>query len=228
MKNGLKKFLLALTLIAGISGYFVYDSLKRPSKKDIPKSSPQILPGSQTTAGKHVYPETIVGKIVTLKKLSLDHAFDFYQAFSPTVRKSLEFPETISYGYIYSVIDERVEEQNKGLLISYTIWEKDTLIGEVKIVDKKHDDTFDYGQLAMWLNEKYWGGGRIQEALKLISREYFLDHPSEKTYNAHVREWNTRSQKSMEKFGFKRIGNHFKDGKLFAIVYELNSDVVFQ
>ena len=111
------------------------------------------------------------------------------------------------------------------LWILIPIWDKkdNKLIGNIQIREK--DDSHP-GQLSMWLNENYRGGGRITEAMFMISKAYFEAYPKEPSYNAHVKAWNYRSVGAMEKFGFVRVGE--KDDKEFGkrFVYELSRETV--
>jgi RimJ/RimL family protein N-acetyltransferase len=84
------------------------------------------------------------------------------------------------------------------------------LIGTLEIREKNDKDP---GQFGCWLNERYRGGGRIQEAIKLITNIYFrlTDVP---LFTAHVRLWNKRSYRALLKAGFTDTGKfYYEDGK---------------
>ena len=218
-KNFFKNIILISLLGAGgYLGYHFY-STSGQQKPVVQRTAKQLVVPHKTIS----YPEEIVGKIITLKKLKLRHAYEYYSMFSPTVRKGLEFPQKVTFSYVEYHVREYVKGINQNKLIAYTIWDNkdEKLIGSIKITNENHPDIVDWGQLSMWLNENYWGGGRIQEALILISRAYFKAQPKAEGYVAHVREWNVRSQKSMEKFGFEKISDHHKDGKLWSYRYKL-------
>ena len=172
-----------------------------------------------------VYPDSIKGKIITLKKMTLAAAFDYYTMFSPAVRKGLEYPEETTFGEIEYNVQYEVNQMKKGLAVYYNIWDNrdDQMIGSINIREKKEGDP---GQLGMWLNEKYWGGGRIQEAQFLISQAYFKARPENDDYIVHVRQWNIRSYKSMEKFGFIRIGTYPDDGKGPRYIYKMTPQII--
>jgi RimJ/RimL family protein N-acetyltransferase len=212
--------LISILAVGGYIGYHFY-STSGKNKTVVQHAAP--IKRRVISRRKVSYPEKIIGKVVTLKKLTLKHAYEYYSMFSPKVRKFLEFPKKVTFSYIEYHIREYVKTMKKNMLIAYTIWDnKDNkLVGSIKIQEKNQPDVTDYGQLSMWLNENYWGGGRIQEAMLLISRAYFKARPEAKDYVAHVREWNPRSQKAMEKFGFKKIGDHHKDDKLWSYRYKL-------
>lgn len=156
------------------------------------------------------YPMEIPGKVITLKQLTAESAFDYFSVFSADVRKFLEFPAKITYGYVDRYIRHEVERIKQGEMIAYNIWDNtdDKMVGSLQIREK---NDLDPGQLGMWLNENYRGGGRIQEALFLISRAYFNRHREANNYIAFVRPWNPRSRRSMEKFGFKKTGDTVYD-----------------
>jgi RimJ/RimL family protein N-acetyltransferase len=218
-KSVFKKIIFAAILgIVGYFGYYFYSSPHRPA----PATQPRVV--SRRVVSKTIsYPEEIKGKIITLKKLKLRHAYEYYSMFSPKVRKFLEFPSKVTFSYVEYHVRKYVKGIKKNKLIAYIIWDNkdEKLVGAIQIKEKDYPDVVDYGQLSMWLNENYWGGGRIQEAMLLLSRAYFKARPETEYYVAHVRAWNPRSQKAMEKFGFKRIGDHYKDGKLWSYRYKL-------
>jgi RimJ/RimL family protein N-acetyltransferase len=166
-----------------------------------------------------VYPQEIVGKIITLKKISLAYAFDYFTMYSPMVRKLFEAPEKITFSDVEYDISEKERQMNKGTRCTYIIWDnKDKkLVGAIEIRERRKDDN---GQLGMWLNEKYWGGGRIHEAMKLISKVYFEVNPLVSNYIAHVRPWNMRSLRAMLKTGFRKIDDFIEEGKITRYVLQ--------
>jgi RimJ/RimL family protein N-acetyltransferase len=179
---------------------------------------------------KPVYPQVIPGKIVTLKVLSPTYAFDYYKMFSPKVRKGLGFQEKITFSYVENRIRYEVGKMKKGSRIVYSIWDNkvDKFIGTIQIREKNKEEP---GQLGMWLNENFWGGGRIQEAMYLISRAYFDSRPTTDSYIAFVRPWNPRSYKSLIKFGFKKIGEgtyNSGEGDQKVYIYEMTRNFIDQ
>jgi RimJ/RimL family protein N-acetyltransferase len=228
-KQKLLIILSTVALVGGVSSYLIYSSFKHKKIQPIAVRAAQpITKKTPALRVKYTYPDKLVGEKVTLKKLAMKDAFDYHKAFSADVRKWLEFPEKVSFGYVASFVGKRIKYMHKNMLISYTIWDNkdEKLVGAIKIIEKNHPDFVDFGQLAMWINENYRGGGRVQEAIFLISKEYFKKYPRRKSYNAHTREWNKASSRALEKFGFKKVGKHTKDGKLFAIVYELDRKLI--
>src|SRR5438093_1246840 len=72
-----------------------------------------------------------------------------------------------------------------------------------------------------WLNEGYWGGGRAQEALNLITKTYFRLKPKETSYIAHVRLWNKRGYQALKKGGFEDVGYFYEEGKAARHILEM-------
>jgi len=231
MKNTkIQKIIICTTiaLVAAASSYLIITSIKQPKKtietppsiqvKEIVKSKPVSLK-------KRQYPNTINGTIITLKKLTVDCAFDYYTMFDDDSRKYLEFPEQITYGYVEYYVRKQAEKIKKDIMIAYNIWDNadNKMVGSIQIRDL---NDYDPGQLGMWINKNYRGGGRIQEALYLISKAYFDANPQEKSYIAHVRPWNPRSEQSMIKFGFKKTGDYIEDGEVTRLILELNRKVI--
>jgi len=192
---------LASTALA-LSLFFLF-SKKSCSRPELERPTAKITTRQTKRLPSQVpnFPDEINGKIVTLERISLAHAFECYKIFSPTVRKDLEFPEKITYGYVVKYLKKEVDLMSQGRIMSYAIWDNATnkMSGKIQIREKGIDK---HGQLAMWLNEKYWGGGRIQEAMKILSKAYFKIYPNRNGYEANVRPWNKRSIRAMEKFGF--------------------------
>ena len=110
-------------------------------------------------------------------------------------------------------------EKNKMLL--YIIFDNkaNNLIGEVAIRKEKDSPV---GQFSCWINENYWGGGRFQEAIKLITRTFFALNPQEKSFNAHVRLWNKRCHKALLNANFTDVKFYYnKDGKPTRHIMEM-------
>ncbi len=161
-------------------------------------------------------PQEIKGKVITLKQLKEEYFLDYHNMFSDIVRENLEFPKHITLMYTVSYLREEMEKALAGKMLQYCIFDnKDKkLIGSVEV---RELNKLDPGQMGIWLNENYWGGGRALEALKLISRAYFALHPEEDSYIVHVRLWNKRSYSLLKKFGFKQApgdkGYFYEGGK---------------
>ena len=146
-------------------------------------------------------PDVIPGKIVTLKKLHEEHFIDYHNMFSSVVREAYKSPKHITLDYTIRILRYTMDLANKGDTLYYVIFDnKDNkLIGSIEIREKNDVDP---GQLGCWINENYWGGGRIQEAYKLIADAYFKLKPHESSFEAQVYHWNIRSLKAMQKAGF--------------------------
>ncbi len=169
-------------------------------------------------------PLEVKGKVVTLRQLREEYYVPYHTVFSNMVRKNLEFPEYITLGYTIKYLQSELRKSQEGKMLMYCIFDnKDNkLIGSIEVRDK---NDYDPGQLGCWLNEAYWGGGRIQEALKLITNTYFRLKPKEKSYIAHVRVWNKRSYKALKKFGLEDVGYFYEDGKATRYILEMRNKI---
>lgn len=230
VKKTNKKQLIVASIISALAAIALYFSFAPEQKQKVAVAPKKYVQQAKRHISKTLtYPETIQGKIITLKKLAQKFAFDYYNMFSSQVRKDFEYPEKMSYGEVDYHISYEIKEMKKNRKIPYTIWDnKDNrLVGAIQIREK---DKRDPGQLSMWLNENYRGGGRIQEALFLISQAYFKARPATKSYNAFARTWNVASRKSMEKFGFVHIDTgtykNKKDEAEEVQIYELTRQAI--
>lgn len=145
-------------------------------------------------------PDIIQGKVVTLKLLKESYFIDFHNMFSQDVRHNFEYPEFITLEWTIRWLKSEMEKSAKGQQLMYCIFnaKEDKLIGALEIREKNDKDP---GQFGCWINERFRGGGRIQEAIKLISNIYFrLTNAQE--FTAHVRLWNKRSYRALMKAGF--------------------------
>jgi RimJ/RimL family protein N-acetyltransferase len=166
--------------------------------------------------------EEVKGSLITLKLMTDEHIVDLHNAFTSIVRKGIEFPPHITLGYSVHYLRSLMKNHRDGKTLLYTIFDnKDQKpIGLIEI--REYDPT-DVGQMGCWLNDNYWGGGRIQEAVKLISRTYFRLHPERSHYVCWVRMWNQRSYKAMKKAGFVEIGAKYHDGKPAHYILEMKN-----
>jgi RimJ/RimL family protein N-acetyltransferase len=156
-------------------------------------------------------PAEIKGNVITLRALKEDHFLDFHNMFSSTVRKAMEFPETISLNYTIRMLKLELEKISQRKTLYYVVFDNkdDKLIGYVEVREKNPADP---GQFGFWVNENYWGGGRAVEAAQLIARTYFRLYPDKNSFTAHVRLWNHRSYGALKKSGFKETGYFYEDG----------------
>lgn len=156
-------------------------------------------------------PAEVKGKVITLRALKEDYFLDFHNMFSSTVRKAMEFPETISLNYTIRMLKLELEKISQRKTLYYVIFDnKDNkLIGYIEIREKNPDDP---GQFGWWINENYWGGGRAVEATKLIAKTFFRLYPDRDSFIVHVRIWNKRSYAALKKAGFKDVGYFYEDG----------------
>lgn len=170
-------------------------------------------------------PEEIPGKIITLKSLREEYFIEFHNMFSSIVRQQMEFPKEINLAWTIRMLqgDMKRDQFHGKTMLFYCIFDnKDQkIIGEVNIRDKNPNDV---GQIGIWINENYWGGGRFSEAVDLISKTYFRLHPNEQDYIAHIRLWNKRSYHAFKKFGFKQIGYFYEQGEKTRYIMQLTRE----
>ena len=209
IKFNFKKSLIAVGFLATISGasYFGYQEYKA---RQIPQEDWSPLT---------VAPEEIKGKIITLKTLKEEYFKDYHAMWSETVRKALEFPLNIGFDYTTQHLQIQMRKIKEGKTLCYMIFDnkENKLIGELQIREKNETDP---GQFSFWINENYWGKGRSQEGLKLMTKTYFRLHPEAKSFSAHCRLWNQRSYHAMKKFGFKDIDLFYEDGVAARYILE--------
>lgn len=170
-------------------------------------------------------PENIKGNVVTLKQLKEENFIDFHNIFSSIVRKNLEFPEHITLSYTINYLKEEMQKARTGKMLWYGIFDnkENKLIGSIEIRDLNDTDP---GQLGCWINEHYWGKGRFQEALDLISKAYFQLKPNEKQYIAHVRLWNKRSYYALKKYGFKETNYYYENNQPTRYILTLQREQI--
>ncbi|MBY0353383.1 GNAT family N-acetyltransferase [Candidatus Babeliales bacterium] len=192
------KYLHALivvgVVIAGIAGYATYTHIK----KSPPATAFQLLTE---------IPEELKGSLVTIKKLKEEHFLDYHNMFSNIVRENMEFPKNITLSYTIMYLKSELKKMNANKMIIYVVYDNadNKLIGSVAIREKNESDP---GQCSCWINENYWGGGRIQEALRLIAKAWFMVKPYDSFY-AQVRLWNKRSYHALLKAGFVDTNDYF-------------------
>ncbi|MFH1832489.1 MAG: GNAT family N-acetyltransferase [bacterium] len=158
-----------------------------------------------------VTPEIVTGKKITLKKLKPEYFLDYHNMLSNTVRKGLEWPKNITLDWTINELKAELKKEKTGTVVMYCIFDnkENKLIG---FIDIRDPDPNDLGQFGVWVNENYWGSGRMQEATKLISQVYFA-LKNEDSYIAHVRLWNQRSYHALKKFGFQDTGFFYENGQ---------------
>jgi RimJ/RimL family protein N-acetyltransferase len=188
------KIILVLLLcgLGGLGGYYAWQS--------------------SSSVSQHQAPSEIRGSVITLKELKEEHFMPLYHMFSNDVRKGLEFPAVIDFGYMIAYLRELENRAKNHNGIHYVIFDnKDNLpIGSIEV--RGYEPT-DVGQLGCWLNENYRGQGRIQEAIKLISKAYFEKYPNETSFLGWARIWNQRSYKALKKAGLVDDTYIYHNGK---------------
>ena len=148
--------------------------------------------------------ETLVthqdGAHITLEPLSPTYFDDYLHMLSPTVQALLHIKDLSSER---AYLEQRYRVMLSGKTHFYCIIDttEQKLIGAIEI---RHDQD-SRGQLYNWINERYWGGGRYQEALALATQAYFHE-TGERIISAHVDISNKRSWHALQKFGFMHAG----------------------
>ncbi|MFA5074730.1 MAG: GNAT family N-acetyltransferase [Candidatus Babeliales bacterium] len=157
-------------------------------------------------------PDEIKGEIVTLKRLRPEYFKSYHEmSFPEIVRKPLYFPKNASFEWTKNYLEEKLQKEAAKQVLLYMIFDnKDNkLIGSISIREKNPKDP---GQFSCWINNNYWGGGRIQEATQLIVDEYFKLTNAD-SFDAHVEMWNLRSYYALKKAGFKLIKTFYPAGQ---------------
>jgi RimJ/RimL family protein N-acetyltransferase len=164
-------------------------------------------------------PEEIKGSIITLRTMKESYFVDYHNMFSLDVRRNLEYPEEISLDFTVSQLRAEMKAHQERRMLLYCIFDnaENKLIGALEIREKNDRDP---GQLGCWINEKYWGKGRFQEALDLISKTYFA-LTNAPDYIAHVRLWNKRSYNALKKYGLKDTGFYYEHGEPTRYILKL-------
>ncbi|KKP24799.1 MAG: hypothetical protein SZ59_C0001G0117 [candidate division TM6 bacterium GW2011_GWF2_28_16] len=215
------KIFLAILFLTGLSvtGYFYFS-------KNISFTQEQ---SSFKFSHPDARPEIIPGKIITLKRLKPEYFKDYFEmANDPLVLKPLYWPAKLTLAWIKDYLEEEFEREKNKLTFIYMIFDnkENKLIGSAEI---REPDPEDPGQFGCWINPKYWGGGRLQEAVKLLAQEYFKIYPNINKFNAHVEMWNLRSYFGLKKCGFKLVDTlHFKaePSRYFLEYYKDNNTPV--
>ncbi len=200
--NFLKKNIKALALVGGlatisIGGFMGYQWYTQNYQDQRPIT---------------VAPDEVRGNLVILRKLKESYFIDFHNMFSRDVRQNIEFPEYIDLDYTIRYLKYEMERDRTGKQLLYCIFDakENRLIGTLEVRAKNDKDP---GQFGCWLNERYRGGGRIQEAIQLITNVYFR-LTNEPSFTAHVRLWNKRSYRALLRAGFTDTGKfYYEDGK---------------
>jgi RimJ/RimL family protein N-acetyltransferase len=143
--------------------------------------------------------QEIFGDHIILRKLIPEYYKEYINMFSDTVQDLLHASAQGELDYL----QERFEKMEQGKTFFYCIFDKksDRLVGAIEIRNE-HESA---GQLYIWLNEKYWGSGLYQEAIRLCSQEYF-QHSHKPFFTAHVDISNRRSYLALKKCGFAELG----------------------
>lgn len=151
------------------------------------------------------------GNLITLRLLTTHYFQEYLSMFSEQIRSILHVTDIAAEErYLYDQLDN----MQKGYTLFFCIFDnKDNqLIGAIEIRNNAQ------GQLYSWLNERYWGGGRYQEALKLSTAWYFLK-TNAPFIIAHIDSTNKRSYHALRKFGCAHYGiRHGCYGKQYVLL----------
>lgn len=150
----------------------------------------------------------IEGKLVTLQSLKEEFFEEYHHMFSSTVRQAIglspvgELQDTVVF-----LTAAMSDPQH---LMFYCVFDNktNTLIGSVVVRCQGHQN----GQLGAWLNEKFWGEGRYQDALFLVLKEYFKSETND-SISALIEISNKRSLRAHQKMGFVVVGDDHVNGK---------------
>jgi RimJ/RimL family protein N-acetyltransferase len=213
------KFITILAAIAAVGAISYFYIPKFWEQKTAQTQSATItLPTTKKVEFSHPddRPEEIKGNIVTLKRLRPEYFQEYHKMCTPLVRKPLYFQT--SYEWTKHFLEKELRKEAEGKILFYVIFDnKDNkLIGSLDIREKNPKDP---GQFGCWLNENYWGGERMREAIKLISDAYFKLKKVD-SFNAHVEIWNLRSYYALKKSGFKLVDFYYEDGKPTRYILE--------
>jgi len=218
------KRIILLTTFAAVSliTYFIVTK----TEKFATYTAPKILVAKSITKTQlnaspklGIIPQEIIGSIVTLRRLEPKYFRGYHEMFSDIVREAIRYPKHITFTFTKNLLLYEMRKEAEGKMIYYCIFDnKDqNLIGSIEIKEKNEKDP---GQFSVWVNENYWGGGRFQEAVDIISTVYFKYVGKEK-YDAHVELFNKRSYYALKKYGFKEIGYFYENGEATRYILEL-------
>jgi len=161
-------------------------------------------------------PETIKGKKITLNRLCKNHFEQYHAMFSPKIKTIIKSLVSHNLENTASFLTDKLAEIVSGKISIYCILDnkQDKLIGAIELRKPSNPN----GQLGAWINENYWGGGRYQEVLDLLLKNYFRAKHTE-VFKILVGVNNTRSIKAHEKYGFTVVGQVNLDcGKFYKMI----------
>lgn len=119
-------------------------------------------------------------------------------------------------------IEKTWEKRQKGQEYTFAVEEKtsEELIGSVSLLSIKQKDK--RAELGIWIKEDYWGKGYGTEAEELMVKYGFEELNLHSIY-ARAFDFNERSQKAIEKVGFKKVGKQreslYRNGRYCDTLY---------
>ena len=154
----------------------------------------------------------IAGNLITLKPLQEIYFKNYHKMFSTTVRQALGLRQKTSLKETINFLDEIITDPKHKKIFCIFDNETQNLIGSTVIRSEDHPR----GQLGSWVNEKFWGSGKYQEALSLVLQVYFKTNNS---IFAFVRITNKRSLYAHQKVGFIIQDQFEKNGFDYYKIY---------
>jgi RimJ/RimL family protein N-acetyltransferase len=136
------------------------------------------------------------GKLITLRPLESKDINVYLEQLSDVVKQTLHIGSNDDES---TYISERLVAQKNNITCVYAVInnKSNELIGAVEIRPPIQYS----GQLYIWLNEHYWGGGYFKEAIQIVIALYFQE-TNASFFTAHVDVYNTRSYFALKKAGF--------------------------
>ena len=137
---------------------------------------------------------------ITLDKITLDDAYDYYLiASNPNITTSFMLDEVENITEAKSEIEEVINNYNDNEFYYFAIRLDGKLIGVMKSYES------DYLELGYAINETYWNKGYATIALKLVT-DYFLSIDRIKKIILGAFSDNYASIRVMEKCGYSFMG----------------------
>ncbi len=168
----------------------------------------------------------IEGEKVRLRGFEKEDAEELHEAMNnPDMIRFLSVYKPHSKEEEEEWIEKTWEERKKGEKYAFAIEEKENgeLIGSISLMDI--EDNNKRAEIGAWIKQEYWGKGYGTEAEKLIIKYGFEELNLHSIYG-RVYEFNKRSQRAVEKTGFKKAGRFreaiYRHGEYHdAILYDI-------
>ncbi len=161
---------------------------------------------------------TINGRIVKLRELSIDDAFDMSRLMTYNISKSLwEVPYPYTLENASSFINSSLIEFRSLKALNFAILYKrnpeyNGLVGIIGLKNIHIENR--KANLGYWIGESFWGNGIASESVELIINYAFSVLKLEEVY-AHVYSQNKRSIRVLEKNRMTKLGEANEYGKKY-------------